>query len=77
MSLQPLDPAEARSLFTALSLTHGKEWSVAEYAQAQAHYAKCEAEYETARKTIPYDRIIADSAWDALRRAESDLIAAS
>ena len=47
------------------------------YAQAQAHYAKCEAEYETARKTIPYNRTIADSAWNALRRAESDLIAAS
>ena len=48
MSLQPLEPAEARRLFTALSLTHGKEWSVAEYAPTGPDNGNCwQRAYET------------------------------
>ena len=49
----------------------------ARYAKAKAHLEKCEAEYEAARKAIPYNRVTSDLAWNSLRHAESDLIAAS
>jgi hypothetical protein len=48
MALQPLTPDKARSLFTSLAITQGKEWTVAEYAPTGPDNGNCwQRAYET------------------------------
>ena len=47
------------------------------YAEAAIEYTRCEEAYKAAHNAKPYNREAADLAWDALRKAQTRLAAAS